>query len=182
MPEAPATEADVAELVRTIEAGEDGIELPQELVEEPERAAEAAPQGTLQAQILTMSISEKIKLALRGNRDARLVLIRDPNKLIRRFVLQNPRLSDSEVITLARNKNADDELLRIVIDKREWMRNYQVRLGLATNPKTPLALALRQVSSLEQRDLRQIAKSKNVPQAIAAQARRLLMMMHGGEK
>jgi len=180
MPEAPETEADVADLVRAIEAGEDGIVLPQELVEEPEAAA--ARPTSLHAQILTMVMSEKIKLALRGNRDARLILIRDGNKLVRRFVLQNPRISDSEVISLARNKGADDELLRIVTEKREWMRNYQVRLGLATNPKTPLPVALRTVASLEQRDLRQIAKSKNVPQAIAAHARRLLMMAHGGQK
>jgi hypothetical protein len=129
-----------------------------------------------------MDMSEKIKLALRGNRDARMILIRDGNKLIRRFVLQNPRISDSEIISLARNKGTDDELLRIVTDKREWMRNYQVRLALATNPKTPLPVALRQVASLEQRDLRQIAKSKNVPQAIAAHARRLLMAQHGGQQ
>jgi hypothetical protein len=119
---------------------------------------------------------------LRGNREARLILIRDGNRLIRRFVLQNPRVSDSEIIALARNKSTDDEILRLVCEKREWIRNYQVRLGLATNPKTPLPVALRQVASLEQRDLRQIAKSKNVPQAVAAHARRLLMIAHGGQQ
>jgi len=182
MPDAPENEVEVAELVRSIEAGEDKIELPEELVVEPERAADAPPQGTLQARIITMNPSEKIKLALRGNRDARMILIRDGNKMIRRFVLQNPRTSDSEVISLARNKNADNELLQIVTQHREWMRNYQVRLAIATNPKAPLPIALRQVSSLDQRDLRQIAKSKNVPQAIAAQARRILMAQHGGQE
>src|SRR5882672_2339342 len=139
MPDAPENEVEVAELVRSIEAGEDKIELPEELVVEPERAADAPPQGTLQARIITMNPSEKIKLALRGNRDARMILIRDGNKMIRRFVLsrdgnkmirrfvrQNPRTSDSEVISLARNKNADNELLQIVTQHREWMRNYQV--------------------------------------------------------
>jgi len=182
MPDAPENEVEVAELVRSIEAGEDKIELPEELVVEPERAADAPPQGTLQARIITMNPSEKIKLALRGNRDARMILIRDGNKMIRRFVLQNPRTSDSEVISLARNKNADNELLQIVTQHREWMRNYQVRLAIATNPKAPLPIALRQVSSLDQRDLRQIAKSKNVPQAIAAHARRILMAQHGGQE
>src|SRR5262245_39746694 len=183
MPDAPENDPNVAAVLRAIEAGEDGIELPKELVDEPERIGDAPPPASLAGRIAIMDMSEKIKLALRGNRDARGILIRDANKLIRRFVLQNPRISDSEIIALARNKNADDELLRIVVDKREWMRNYQVRLALATNPKTPLPVALRQVASLELRDLRQIAKSKNVPQAIAAQARRLLMTMTGtGQK
>ena len=180
MPEVP--EAEVAEIVRTIEAGEDRIEVPEELVVEPERAAPPRPMGTLQAQIIGMGMSEKLKLALRGNKDARMILIHDGNKIIRRFVLQNPRTSDAEVISLARNKNADHELLQIITQRREWMRNYQVRLAIATNPKAPLPVALRQVSSLEQRDLRQIAKSKNVPQAIAAHARRLLLLAHGDKE
>jgi hypothetical protein len=168
------SEADAAELARRIEAEEDGIVVPAELVEEPEDR-KAAPPANLYAQILRMGIAEKLKLALRGNRDARMILIRDTNKLLRRFVLLNPRIGEDEVISLTRNKSADDELLRMVTDRREWMRNYQVRLGLATNPKSPLLIALKQVGTLGERDLRMIARSKNVPVAIASQARRLLM-------
>ena len=172
MPDEPASEEQVAELVRAIEAGEDGIVVPEELIVEPEKKR-ALPQS-LFAQILDMSIGQKIKLALRGNQDARLILIRDTAKMIRRFVMLNPRISDGEVITIARNKSADDDLLRLIIERREWMRNYQVRLALATNPKTPLPVALRQVATLDERDMRHIAKSKNVPGAIAAAARRIL--------
>src|SRR5262249_59349706 len=117
----------------------------------------------------------KIKLALRGNQDARLILVRDTNKLIRRFVLMNPRIGENEVLAIVRNKNVDDELLRMITDRRDWMRLYQVRLGLATNPKTALPVAVRLVGTLDDRDLRQVGKSKNVPQVVAAHARRLLM-------
>jgi hypothetical protein len=168
------SEAEASELARRIEADEDGIAVPAELLEEPEERRAAPPQN-LYAQILRMSMAEKIKLALRGNRDARLILIRNTNKLLRRFVLLNPRIGEDEVIAVTRNKSADDELLRMITERREWMRNYQVRLGLATNPKTQLPVALRQVGTLEERDLRLIARSKNVPAGIAAQARRLLM-------
>jgi len=160
------SEAEATELARRIEAGEDGIAVPAELVEEPEERKAPPPQ---------MTMAGKIKLALRGNRDARLILIRNTNKLLRRFVLLNPRIGEDEVIAVTRNKSADDELLRMIAERREWMRNYQVRLGLATNPKARLPVALRQVGTLEERDLRIIAKSKNVPAAVSAQARRLLM-------
>jgi hypothetical protein len=63
----------------------------------------------------------------------------------------------------------------MINDKREWVRNYQVRHALSTNPKTPLPAAIRHVATLSERDLRFIAKSKNVPQAIAVQARRILL-------
>ncbi len=174
MPEgSEPSDEEVGELVRAIEAGEDGIVVPAEMLVEPE-APPAPPARSLYAQILTMKVAQKIKLALRGNHDARMILIRDTNKLIRRFVMMNPRITDGEVIGIARNKSADDELLRVITEHREWMRNYQVRLALATNPKTPLAVAVRQVGMLDERDLRQLAKSKNVPQAVAAHARRLL--------
>jgi len=169
------SEAEAAEVVRRIEAGEDGIAVPAELVEEPEERKAAPPGGNLYAQIPHMSMAEKLKLALRGNRDARQILIRDGSKLIRRLVLLNPRMTDSEVIAVTRNKSADEEILRMITERREWMRNYQVRLGLATNPKAALVLALKQVGTLDERDLRLIAKSKNVPATVAAQARRILL-------
>jgi hypothetical protein len=169
-------------LVRAIEAGEDTIAVPTELLQEqPADAPAAAPSQTLFAQILAMGMQEKIKLALRGNRDARGILIRDGSKMVRRFVLQNPRITDGEVATVARNRSSDEELLRLIADKREWIRNYQVRLALTTNPKTPLDISLKQVQTLGERDMRQLAKSKNVSNAIAAQARRLLLAMGRAE-
>jgi hypothetical protein len=175
-PDAPPA-AEVEEIVRAVEAGEDQIAVPAEmLVEEPAPPAAPRPEATnLYHQILGMGTAAKIKLALRGNKDARLILVRDANKLIRRLVLMNPRISDAEVISVARNRSADEELLRLIAERREWMRNYQVRLALSTNPKTPLVIAMRQIGTLNERDLRALAKSKNVPAAVAAQARRLVV-------
>src|SRR5207247_1407812 len=79
----------------------------------------APPPQNLYARILRMKIAEKLKLALRGNRDARMILIRDTNKLLRRFVLLNPRIGEDEVIAVTRNKSADDELLRMITERRE---------------------------------------------------------------
>jgi hypothetical protein len=172
--EAELDATQIQAVVASIEAGDDAIAVPVELLKEPEGKAAAPPQS-LWAQILAMGMAEKLKLALRGNKDARTILLRDGSKLIRRFVLQNPRISDTEVIAVARNRSADEDMVRTIAERREWMRNYQVRLALAGNPKTPLVIAIRQVSSLDDRDLRTLAKSKNVPQAVAAQARRLLM-------
>jgi hypothetical protein len=175
MPDESALEAAFDTIVRAVETGRDGIAVPKELLVEKEGEPEKAPPQSLYAQILDMGVHEKIKLAMRGNKDARTILIRDPIRLIRRCVLQNPRITDGEVIAIARNRSADDELLRMINEKREWVRNYQVRHALATNPKTALTIALRHVATLAERDLRFIAKSKNVPQGVAVQARRILL-------
>jgi hypothetical protein len=178
MREAEIDPAVLEPLVRSIEAGTDGISVPGELLEEkPGTVASTGLPQSLYAQILGMGAQEKIKLALRGNRDARSILIRDGAKMIRRFVLQNPRITDGEVVAVARNRSSDEELIRIIADKREWIRNPQVKLALVTNPKTPLDIALKQVQGLGERDLRQLAKSKNVSNAVAVQARRMLAAM-----
>src|SRR6185369_11456396 len=129
---------------------------------------------SLYNQVLHMKVGEKLKLALKGNKEARAILIRDPNRLIQRFVLQNPRISEDEVLAIAKNRNLDQEILRKVGDHKHWPRNYQVRLALVTNPKTPLAIAIHFVGQLTERDLRFIAKSKNVSATVVTQARRLL--------
>ncbi len=174
MPETPEVEAVVA----AVEAGTDGIAVPEALLREeaaaPTAEGEEPRARSLYAEIVQMGVPEKIKLALRGNRDARMILVHDTNRVIRRLVLQNPRITDAEVAAITRNKNADDELLRLIAERRDWVRFYGVRLGLATNPKTPLAIALRQLATLNQRDIQQLAKSRNVPSAVATQARRML--------
>ena len=160
-------------IAESVERGDDPYVVPQEFIDEPEAAQPV--NKSLYNQILHMTVGERIKLALKGNRDARMILIRDPNRLIQRFVLQNPRITEDEVIMVARNRNLDVELLRKIGDHKHWTRNYQVKLALVSNPKAPLATALHFVSSLMERDIRLLAKSKNVSQTVAAQARRILL-------
>jgi hypothetical protein len=175
-------EAAAEAIVAAVEAGSDAIAVPAEMLQEepPNAPAKSAVEAqNLYARILAMGMAEKIKLALRGNKDARLILIRDAAKMIRRLVLMNPRISDGEVISIARNRSADEDLIRLIVNRREWMRNYQVRLALAQNPRTPLVIAIRQLPTLAERDLRALAKSKNVGASVAGQARRMIANMSG---
>jgi hypothetical protein len=168
---------DLSALAEEIQQGRDSIAVPEELLEE--RPPEKQVAKNLQAQIQAMSVGERLKLALRGNRDARTILMRDGNRMVQRFVLLNPRMSDDEVLGLAKNRNIDHDVLEQICRHKEWVSNYQVRLALATNPKTPLGTAVRFVPTLLPRDLRQLAKSKNVPSAICGMAKRLVIARGG---
>ncbi len=158
-------------IAETIIEGKDEIAVPEELLAEP-----LAPKAgeNLLLRLRAMSVGERVKLALRGPKEVRTLLLRDANRLVRKFVLQNPTISDQEIIAIAKNRSADEELLRAIGSNREWLKNYQVRLSLVTNPKTPLQIALRHLGSLADRDLGLLAKSKNVSSAVSSQARRLL--------
>lgn len=160
-------------IAESIVRGDDPYVVPEELLQEPE---EGKPiNQSLYNQIVHMKVGERIKLALKGNREARMILIRDPNRLIQRFVLQNPRVTDDEVIAVARNRNLDVEILRKIGEHKSWPRNYLVKLALVNNPKTPLSTALHFVGTLMERDIRHIAKSRNVSATVVKQARRILL-------
>jgi hypothetical protein len=120
--------------------------------------------------IQTMTVSEKLDLARNASKEARTILIRDSNKLVQLAVVNSPKITESEVLAIATNRQVNDEILREIAMNREWLRNYQIRCALVNNPKTPLAIAMAQVSYLNQRDLGLLAKSKGVPRAIVIAA------------
>jgi hypothetical protein len=169
----------IQRLAEEIEQGRDHIAVPEALVEEPTEQNRPLARN-LAAEIQAMSVGERLKLALKGNRDARTLLIRDSNRIIQRFVLLNPRITEDEIVALAKNRSVDRELLDIICKKKEWLTNYPVRLALVSNPKTPVTVAIRIVASLLPRDLRQLAKSKNVPIAVNGVAKRLVIERSGG--
>lgn len=117
---------------------------------------------------------EKIKMALTGNKEWRTILIRDNNKIVGESVLKNPRITEQEILVIAKSSERSDEIIRIICSNKEWTKSYQLRKALIENHKTPLQYALRFLSLLTERDLAFLVKSKNVSSVIVTQARRML--------
>jgi hypothetical protein len=164
-------------VAKLIAAGTDDILVPEDLVEESDEPASrpAEPETALWSRIRSMTVGQKVKLAFTGNKEVRAILLRDSNKVIPRLVLHNPRITEEEILMLARDRNADDEVLRQISETREWTRVYAVRAALVENARTPLAKAVSLLQTLDERELTRLAKSKHVSNAIAVQARRLLL-------
>jgi hypothetical protein len=122
--------------------------------------------------VMELKVAEKIKLAMTGDGEWRKILIKDPNRIVHGAVLKNARITEAEVIMVARNKSASDEMVRLILLNREWMKNYEIRRALVTHPKTPLAKALRCIGDLTLRDLKDLMRNRNVSSVIAGTARR----------
>ena len=116
--------------------------------------------------IQTMSVSEKLDLARKASKEARSILIRDSNKLVQLAVVNSPKITESEILAIASNRQVNDDVLKEIAMNKEWLRNYQIRLALVNNPKTPLSIAMAQVTYLNRRDLSLLAKSKGVPRPL----------------
>ncbi|MBN2716011.1 MAG: hypothetical protein JXX14_09150 [Deltaproteobacteria bacterium] len=119
--------------------------------------------ATLSASLSEMTISQKIRAATLGNASQRSVLIRDANKLVIMAVLKSPGVNDSEVRRYSMLKSLPEEAVRFIANKREWTKQYSVKLNLVSNPRTPVEYALRFMTHLRANDLRSIERSKDVP-------------------
>jgi len=131
-------------------------------------------QGNLFAAIQNMTVMQKIKLARVGGKEARSLLIKDRNKIVSTSVLSSPKITDTEVVAIAQSRSISEEILRLIAVNKEWTRSYAIKLALATNPKTPQPQAIKFLNYLQDRDLRSLMKSKDVPSVISTHARRIL--------
>jgi hypothetical protein len=156
--------------------GDDTSSFAADLIEESQQDDTLDPekQSNLFALVQKMNVMQKIKLARMGNKEARALLIRDRNKIVASAAIRSPKITLQEVEGFAKARNVADEVLRIVASNRDWTRSYSVKVALATNPKCAVPTAMKFLNYLQERELRAIMKSKDVPSPISTHARRLL--------
>ncbi len=136
---------------------------------------EADHEGLSKYQIaLELKVAEKIKMGLTGDKEWRSILIKESNKLIQGAVMKNPRITDGEVLMVAKNKTSSDEMVRIILLNKDWMKNYDIKKALVTHPKTPIPKALRFINALTTKDLKDLARSRQVSNIVATAARKEL--------
>lgn len=132
---------------------------------------ESANQGV---QMSALTVPDKLKLAMRGTREQRSLLIRDSNRMVAAAVLSSPKLTEAEVEGFAKMANVAEEVLRVIGSSRVWTRNYMVSASLVKNPKTPAAIALTLLPRLNERDVKFVANDRGVPEAVRLAARKFL--------
>ncbi len=125
--------------------------------------------------IAKMSVSERLRAAMKGSREMRAILIRDASKVIALSVLSSPKITEREVETYARMATVSDDVLRVIGRSRVWTRNYAIVVGLTKNPKTPLTLSLKLMPRLNDRDLGLLSIDRNVPDPLRYAARRKVL-------
>lgn len=136
------------------------------------------PQSVTQ-KLALLGVAERMKAAMKGTKSERAILIRDPNKLVSAAVLSSPKLSESEVENFAKLANVSEEILRTIGMSRAWIKNYGVISALSKNPKTPIAVSLRFVQRLNERDLKMIALDRNLQEPLKLAVRKRLVESQG---
>jgi hypothetical protein len=165
------------------------------LVETPEQAAanvqavlaaerldvgEVAPERiSLVRRIMFMTVKDRVKFALKGDREARGILIRDSNKVVATAVIHNPRITDKEIENIAAMRTVSEEVLRLIGMNRAWARSYTIIHNLARNPRTPMATAVNILPRIQQKDLKSLSENRNIAEGVRRQAYRLIQVRSG---
>jgi hypothetical protein len=140
-------------------------------------AAGAKPERKRKSAVIDfgkLKLFEKIRLATLGNAFCRQTLLRDSNRLVAMAAIRSPGITDLEVIRAAGNRAVSEDVIRYIANSKEYVKLYPVKLSLVGNPKCPLALTMKMLSTLRPEDLKNIARSKNVPNALSTAARKLV--------
>lgn len=166
---------------RGIEVAPDEIEPPIEAEPPPLDAAADLPEDadedpaeSERTDISQLSVLQRMKLAMKGTREQRAVLVRDSNKLVAAAVLSSPKVNEAEIETFTKMGNVSEDVLRIIGQNRSWTKNYGVILGLCRHPKTPPAIAMSFVQRLNERDLKALSTDRNAKDGLRLLARKML--------
>jgi hypothetical protein len=134
----------------------------------PEAVAEPEQKERLSKlqKISRLSVAERVKLAVLGDKEDRMILVRDGSKVVNGAVLASPKISDQEVETIAAMKNVQENVLRTLARNRKFIKSYSVVRNLVNNPRCPLDISLALMKNLLTPDLKGLSMNKNVPETL----------------
>ena len=129
--------------------------------------------------LMFMTVKDRVKFALKGDREARGILVRDSNKVVATAVIHNPRITDKEIENTAAMRTVSEEVLRLIGMNRAWARSYAIIHNLARNPRTPLATAVHILPRIQAKDLKALSENRNISEGVRRQAYRLVQTRAG---
>jgi hypothetical protein len=158
------------------DAGEDVIDI--DKVDGTETVKETAL--PLAKRLEDATVSEKLRATIIGGASARAILARDKNRVVAMAAMTSPSMTESEAARIAQSRHVNEEILRFIGSRREWLGNYEVKRALLFNPKTPIGISMKFLGHMRESDLRTIARSKNV-QANLRSAAQQRVQQRGGK-
>jgi hypothetical protein len=129
--------------------------------------------------IMFMNTRDRMKLAMKGDREARSILIRDSNKVVCAAVVNNPRITEQEIENIAAMRTVSHEVLRLIALNRAWARSYPIIHNLARNPRSPIPTVMNILPRIRTKDLLALTQNRNVSEAVRRQAYRLQQARSG---
>jgi len=131
----------------------------------PER--QVVPRGRI------LTLGERKTLARTHRRDLIMHVVRDPHPVVVTVLLDNPHVTEADVVAIAASRAAHPDSLAAVAVHPRWRVRQPIKRALVKNPATPVHLSVRLLVTLRAIDLREIAADPHLPDELRKQAEAL---------
>jgi hypothetical protein len=143
-------------------------------------AVRSRAESLLRDSLGEMRLGDRVTLARLATPALLPALLADSERQVTESALLNPRLREEDLVVALRREDVRTVLVVAAVSSSRWAANYAVRLALVLQPRTPLPLALQQISSLVPRDLRRVAEESGLRPLVRAAAREVLAARDSG--
>lgn len=121
-----------------------------------------------------LTLGMKRSLAKGISKDTLDRLIYDPDPHVIRNLLNNPRMTERDVLKMASKRPNSGEVLTEIFNNKKWIERYSIRRALVKNPFTPTGLSLGLVNFLFVQDLKEISRDATIHPSIRSAAEDIL--------
>lgn len=133
-------------------------------------AKQLAPERSLLPAGRPLTLGERKSLARTHDREQILLMLRDPHPAVVAILLENPHVTEPDVLKIASARPAVPAALARLAAHPRWSVRHAVKRALVQNPSTPLADAIRIATTLRPGELRALAGDPALPPALRAHA------------
>ena len=121
-----------------------------------------------------LTLGERKSLARTHDRSLIQRVVRDPHPDVIRILLDNPSLTEEDVVRVCATRPNDPNVLRTVYRHRRWVVRYRPRNAILRNPDTPLDTALLLAPMLRKGELKEAATSSELAPALRLSCKTIL--------
>lgn len=133
-----------------------------------------------EARMEHLTLGQRRALSRSGIKDDLDRLLSDPDPVVISNILENPRITEREVLKIASKRPNSPEILTLVARHRTWSRRYAVAKAVAFNPYSPPRVAIALVEHLRIRDARAAANDPTLHPQVRMAAREAVQEREGG--
>ncbi len=132
------------------------------------------PERALRPTDRPLTLGERKSLARTHRRDQLMLLIRDPHPAVVAILLDNPHVTEADIVRIASTRPAVPESLAAIAANARWSVRHAVKRALVLNPATPLADAIRIATTLRAGELAEMADDASLPEPLRQHAADIL--------
>ena len=132
------------------------------------------PERPLRPTDRPLTLGERKALARSHRREKLTLLVRDPHPQVVAIVLDNPHITEQDVVKMAAARPAVPESLGLIASHARWSVRHAVKRALVLNPSTPLADAIRIATTLRAPELTELAADHSLPEPLRQHASEVL--------